>query len=82
MSDEWEPLTDGQLRAMRECRFVTVKRDRSEAFGMDYDAARVTAVGFNCFPYKRAPGLMDYEWRTSHPDMIEAVAQHTGLSRG
>jgi hypothetical protein len=80
--EEQRDVTDGQLRALRELRFVTINRARTVAFGVDSDRARVEAVGFHALGYERAPGVWDYQCRLTHPRMLREVEAILGLDHG
>jgi hypothetical protein len=82
MTEELAEVTDGQLRALRELRFVTVNVARTIAYGYDADPRRVEAVGFGALRFPRAPGVWDCQFMSTHPRITEEVEKRLGLTRG
>jgi hypothetical protein len=61
-------------QALRECRFVTTNVTRTVALVYDADELRIRATGLTHTRYERAPGVYDYEARSSDARVIEFVA--------
>jgi hypothetical protein len=75
---ELPPFTPGMRQAIRECRFKTTNALRTVAIIYDADLAKIQATGCQSTRYERAPqsapGVYDYEARSSDPRVIEFVA--------
>ncbi len=74
---ELPPLTDDQRAAIRELRFVSTSQDRTLAFGITTDpdiAGRCPGSG-SSYPRSRAPMVMEWDVRFSHPEAVALVLE-------
>lgn len=71
------PLTDDQIAAIKECRFVGTNLDRTMAFGYtkDKEVAHRCPGGVTPYTRSRNPVVTEYEIRMAHPDARALVAE-------
>jgi hypothetical protein len=71
------PLTDDQIAAIRELRFVWTNLNHSVSWGLttDESVARRCPGGVTSMPKSRNPTVVEYDCMMGHPHAVELVAE-------
>ncbi len=70
------PLTDDQIAAIKECRFVWTNIDRTVAWGLTHDisVAERCPGGVTPATKSRNPTVIEYDVMMAHPGAVALVA--------
>ena len=78
-----EPLTEDQVAAIRELRFVFTNRARSVAIGLttDPDVAARCPGGIESYTRSRNPRVVEYDVMMAHPQAVSLALEIRDASR-
>jgi hypothetical protein len=71
------PLTEDQIDAIRELRFVWTNRERTMAWGLTHDLSVAQRCPGGCTPVtkSRNPTVIEYDVMMGHPHAVKLIAE-------